>query len=67
MLEELHKWWEYQAAHLRELYRRKECGNQQNDKNDVKLKIGQPVMVRDHAHHTSKPKHLLDYMVLKTM
>ena len=33
----------------------------------TKLKIGQPVMVKNHACHTFDPKYLLDYKVLKIL
>ena len=31
----------------------------------TELKIGQSVMVKNHAHHTFKPKYLLDHKILK--
>ena len=64
-MEELHKLWNHHTAHLKELHQRKEYTDQQNNKNNTKLKIGQPVMVKNHACHTFEPKHLLDYKILK--
>ena len=31
----------------------------------MKFEIEQPVMVKNHTHHTFEPKYLLDYRVLK--
>ena len=41
--------------------------DQKISKNYPKFVIGQPVMIRNHAHWTFKSKHLLDYRVLKIL
>ena len=65
LLEELHKLWKHHVAHLRELHQRKEYTDQQINKNSIKFKIGQTVMVKNYTLHTYEPKYLLDYKVWK--
>ena len=42
-----------------------EITTQQSHYNSTKFEIGQPVIVKNHAHHNFKPKYLLDYKVKK--
>ena len=64
-MEESHKLWKHHAEHQRELHQRNEHKDQQIYKNNPKFEIGQPLTVKNHAHHTFEPKYLLDYRVLK--
>ena len=57
---------ESHAAHLKDLCQRKENPTRHNYNNSTKIKIGQPVMVKNYTHHTFKLKYVLDYKVLKT-
>ena len=57
----------HHATHLKELHQRKKCKYQQINNDNTKFKISQPVMVKNHAHHTVEPKYLLDYKVLKIL
>ena len=41
--------------------------DQQISKNDPKFEIGQLAMVKNNAHHTFKPKYLLDSRILKIL
>ena len=61
VLEELHKSWKYHANHFREMHQRNEHMDHQIGNINPKFEVGQLVMVRNHAHHTYEPKHLLDY------
>ena len=65
ILEELHKLWKHHTAHPRGLTQREENTDQQIKVNNAKFEICQPVMVKNHAHHTFEPKYLLEYKVLK--
>ena len=67
VLEELHKLGKHHAKHLRELYQRNEHKDQQINKNNPKLEIGQVVIVVNHAHPIFEPKYLLDCRVLKVL
>ena len=62
-MEELYKLWKHHTTHVRELCQRKEYTEQQVNKNNTKFKLGQPVMVKNHACQTSEPKYLLDNKV----
>ena len=64
-MEELHKIWNNHTAHVKILHQRKEDTDQQINTNNTKFRNGQPVMVKNQAHHTFEPKYLLDYKVLK--
>ena len=46
---------------------RNEHTDQQNSNNNPKFEIGQLVMLKNHAHHTFKPKYLLNSGVLKIL
>ena len=67
VLEDLQKLWKHHNNHLKEMYQRNEHMDHQNSNNNLKFEIGQPVMVKTHAHSTLKPKYLLDYRVLKIL
>ena len=64
-MEEPYKLWKHHTAHLRELHQRKEYTDLQSNKNNTEFLIGQPVVYKNHAHHTFELKYLLDYKVLK--
>ena len=64
-LEEPHKLWKCHAAYLKDFYQRKGNPTGHNHNNTTKFKIGQPVIVKYHAHHTFEPKYLLDYNGIK--
>ena len=61
ILEELHKLWKQHAVHSQGLCQRKRNPTGYNHSNNEKFKIGQPVIVKNHACHTFEPKYLLDY------
>ena len=44
---------------------KKENPTGSNHNNSTKFKIGQTVIVKNHAWHTFKPKYVFDYKVLK--
>ena len=58
-------YWKHNRAHLNDLCQRKGNPTGHNHNNNTKFEINQPVMVKNHAHHTFKPKYLLDCKVLK--
>ena len=47
------------------MHQRSEHKGQQIDKKCLIFETGQPVMVKNHAHHTFEPQYLLDNRVLK--
>ena len=67
ILEEFHKLWKHQAAHLKDLHHRKENPTEQSCNNSTKFEICPPAMVQNHAHHTFKPKYSLDYKISKRL
>ena len=66
VLEELYKLWKHHANHLNGIHQRNEHMNNQSSNNNPKFKIGQAVIVKNHALHTLEPKYLLDYRVQST-
>ena len=67
VLGELHKLWKHHAKHLKEMHQRNEHIDHQISKKNPKFQISQPVMVKNHAHHTFKSQYPLDYRVLKML
>ena len=67
MLEEHLKLWKHHTVHLKEVYQRNENPTEQSHNNSSKFEIDQPVMVKNHTHHTLEPKYLLDYNVLQIL
>ena len=65
ILEDIHKLWKHHAAHIREIYQRKQSTNEQINKDNAKFKTGQPVMVKNHACYTFEPEYIMAYKVLK--
>ena len=65
VLKELHKLWKHHTIHLREMYQRNTQEDVPSCKNNPKFQVGQPVMFRNHAHHTFELKYLPDYQVLQ--
>ena len=59
--------WKHHYNHLREIYQRNEHKHVPSCNNNPTFEAGQPVMVRNHAHHTIEPKYLLDYRVLQIL
>ena len=60
ILEKLHKLWKHHAEHLKDLCQWTENPTEHNHNNSTEFEIGQPVVVKNHACHTFKPKYLLD-------
>ena len=60
VLEELHKLWKHHAKHLKEMHQRNEHVDQQISKNNLKFELSRPVIVKNHAHCTFKPRYLID-------
>ena len=58
---------ETSQKHLKKLHERNEHMDQQINKNNPKFEIGQLVIVKNHTHHTFKPKYLLDYKIMKIL
>ena len=54
-------------AHSKALLQRKENPTGHSHNTSTKFEIGQPGIVNIHTHHTSKPKYVLDYKVLKNL
>ena len=68
ILDELHKLWKHYAAHLKELYQRKEYIESAKSIKMIQiLKLANQSWLKYHARHTFEPKYLLDYKVLKTI
>ena len=62
-----HKLWKYHAAYIRDIHNRKDDFSPSKPTNNAKFKIGQAVIVRNHACLTLEPKYLTDYRVLKIL
>ena len=54
ILEELHKLCKQHTAYLKELHQRNEKPTKKSQTNSINFEIGQPAMVKNHAHHTFK-------------
>ena len=67
ILAELHKMWKHHATYLKDIQYRKDDSKPYKPRNNTKFEIGQTVMLNNHAHHTPKPKYLMDYRVLETL
>ena len=67
ILAQLYKLWKHHAAYLKEIHNRKDDYTPPNLQITLTLKIGQAVMVRNHAHQTLQPKYLMHYRVLKIL
>ena len=61
------KLWKHHAAYLKDILYRNDSSKLLKPRNNTKFEIGQVVMVENHAHHAFKPKHLMDYRVLKIL
>ena len=65
ILAKLQKLWKHDAAYLKYIHYSMDESKSCKPRNNTKFEIGQAVMVKNHAHHTLKPKNLMDLRVLK--